>query len=858
MMMKYTIVVLLALLCSLLPFVKSQQPTVGNVTNINYNIIPLWYSSSIVFLTDMDDWVYQSLDAGMTWSNLGIQSDGIFLQQQSGMVLFQYLNGEMAQNVVNTTLVLLNVNNQTMTNITVPGMLDEITQKPTSPNYLSSVRNVTGNYTGCVSSDFGMTWTDIYPEAVFSGFPIWNLQPEGGVFIQLYNTSSNTDYVTYSQDLFNWDVILEDVVAFVHSKFQHFWAVNIHNQVFLINSTSAIPVVLYDQSGGVITGPFDAIVILDDNIDNGVFIATEYDGTLSQVFQYGSDDGVFDLSYTGVYSEKIGNGYYVDFATFNSRGFYALNAQDSAGSPLVQTFYTLDDGQSWMNFQDANGTQLNFYGQISTVLHHISPLYASPYSIGYAIGNGVSGQNLNISAPYSNETVQTFVTRNSGSDWAAIYPGETTYEYGNYGNFLVFVPVVNTNNVAYYTMDQGLTISNVSLPASVANLSLIAIDYAHSSTDESSLTFMFLYYDLTHDNSSVFSIDFSPLNYPTCQFQYINGTLVGDFEQVNIHGNASAPTTACVDGGETQYIRRKQSSECLSSIAPTFNETLSCACTNDDYECDVNYHQVKNSPTLNCTLNAGAQPPSVDPPANCPPGHFYSITKGYKRIFGDVCTFGVAANFDPEIIMCPNSNSSGSSSEPSTGGHSMSGNTGLASGSQTGQTTGSQTITGNPITTGSQSGSFTTGSLDGPSSANPITGSVTGTGSFDGVSGSSNTGINTGSNTGSNSGSNTGSNSGSFDTSGSVQSSSHETNNNNNNNNSGSHEKSKSHKGAIAAGIIISLVVLIGAIVFIMVRFPNIRARVTKIFRGNEYTYSKLTQDSDYLIYEDNDETEDL
>jgi len=89
-------------------------------------------------------------------------------------------------------------------------------------------------------------------------------------------------------------------------------------------------------------------------------------------------------------------------------------------------------------------------------------------------------------------------------------------------------------------------------------------------------------------------------------------------------------------GRDVTYRRRKQSAECFNpdNLERVINMTY-CDCTNEDWECDVEYERQTDG---SCKL-IGAEPKY--PPSHCPAGTAYNKTVGFRPVAGTYCQQGV-------------------------------------------------------------------------------------------------------------------------------------------------------------------------------------------------------------------------
>ena len=74
-----------------------------------------------------------------------------------------------------------------------------------------------------------------------------------------------------------------------------------------------------------------------------------------------------------------------------------------------------------------------------------------------------------------------------------------------------------------------------------------------------------------------------------------------------------------------------------------------CACDKSDYQCDFGFKQDDNWST-GCIKDPKYHHDPYEPPARCPSGEFYNLTRGYVKIRGDTCTGGHEKIYEPQQV----------------------------------------------------------------------------------------------------------------------------------------------------------------------------------------------------------------
>jgi len=96
------------------------------------------------------------------------------------------------------------------------------------------------------------------------------------------------------------------------------------------------------------------------------------------------------------------------------------------------------------------------------------------------------------------------------------------------------------------------------------------------------------------------------------------------------------------------YVRRKQYAKCFNGQKfESIEKSVQCACTYDDYECDLCYNTVFVNGTKKCewsSLQCGNSPPSTKAPEPCLGS--YRVATGFRLIAGDNCTTSTVSAVD--------------------------------------------------------------------------------------------------------------------------------------------------------------------------------------------------------------------
>lgn len=150
------------------------------------------------------------------------------------------------------------------------------------------------------------------------------------------------------------------------------------------------------------------------------------------------------------------------------------------------------------------------------------------------------------------------------------------------------------------------------------------------------------------------TLDFSGLHEPKCKGVDSPGTESSDFELWSPHDDGRhGSNDKCFLGQQVTYIRRKQDSECFNG-EDFERQTMRvpCLCTDADYECDMNYVRNKGGQCVEIedTKKKNGERLLSEKEEDCAIEGFYYVSKGYRKIPGDMCYAGV--QLDPVRKPC--------------------------------------------------------------------------------------------------------------------------------------------------------------------------------------------------------------
>ena len=328
---------------------------------------------------------------------------------------------------------------------------------------------------------------------------------------------------------------------------------------------------------------------------------------------------------------------------------------------FIQTMITFNKGGMWHQLKaperDVDGKHYECDDNCNLHLHGISSVHPPFYSVDSAAGIIIANGNVGKYLTESEEEVNTFISRDGGFNWFEVRKGSHIYEIGNHGALILLAENQRATKEILYSWDEGLTWNELNISREPMIVRNIIIELTSTSQ-------RFVIYGHTQNKKGVkqgvvIGIDFSSLHEPMCRSPTEPNTQYSDYETWTPNDGRLGHN--CLLGKKTILIRRKREVACFNpQVIESKSNIEFCECTEDDYECDFGFSREK--PEDPCTSIEKKKHPAISTqavqapeilaaPENCQ--GYYTLSKGYRKIPGDVCVNGV--KFDPILIPCPGS-----------------------------------------------------------------------------------------------------------------------------------------------------------------------------------------------------------
>ncbi len=269
------------------------------------------------------------------------------------------------------------------------------------------------------------------------------------------------------------------------------------------------------------------------------------------------------------------------------------NANEAAvsGVKSLQSRITHNDGGRWKPIPqpalDSNerpfscnevGCSLHLHGY--TQRDPTSSLFSSPSAIGQMVGVGNVGKKL---LPYTES--DTFFTRDGGFNWREIRKGAHKWEFGDSGSIIILTDDEDPTDHFVYSLDDGHTWKTQTFGDKLRITAIVTGPY------DKRRRFVLLGNPVhSSSHTTAISVDFTEVHQRQCQLLE-NDAINSDFE---LWSPAEQRDEKCLFGQQVYYWRRKPRAECYVGsleIEKLGRVTKTCACTDDDFECNFNHYR---------------------------------------------------------------------------------------------------------------------------------------------------------------------------------------------------------------------------------------------------------------------------
>ncbi|KAF3938421.1 Sortilin [Dactylella cylindrospora] len=327
----------------------------------------------------------------------------------------------------------------------------------------------------------------------------------------------------------------------------------------------------------------------------------------------------------------------VDFESItNIEGIILANVVSNAdelrrgsrgGIKKLQSKISFDNGRTW---QDIKADKKTLHLHSVSDLSNLGRVFSSP-APGMVMGVGNTGEYLK---DYMDGDL--YVSEDAGLTWKFAKEGAHKYEFGDQGSIFVAVFDEDKTDEVIYSLDHGKTWDKVSLGMS------IRARFLTTTPDSTSTKFTLVGASASREDKDpyyIFHLDFSDVRSRTCKKD--------DFQKWYARVDEKGDPD-CLLGHKQFFWRRKSSADCF--VNDLYKEEMPefevCACTEEDYECDINFERENGSPTAECI------PKNADFNDNgkcTKETDKFKGPSGYRLIPGDNCDKDKGKKLDGEV-----------------------------------------------------------------------------------------------------------------------------------------------------------------------------------------------------------------
>lgn len=268
------------------------------------------------------------------------------------------------------------------------------------------------------------------------------------------------------------------------------------------------------------------------------------------------------------------------------------------------------------------------------------PILTQETAPGIVLASGTLGKSLK-------GDPDVFLSTNAGISWRQVLSGNYMYSTADHGGIIVAVRQFVPTDELVYSLDEGQTWVNYKFVSDRIRVYGLLTEPG--------------------ENTTVFSVFGSLLIGHSWRILQINFTNTfdkkcekSDYKMWSANDDLPGED-GCLMGRITQYQRRLAHVKCYNGeeYVPKV-ELRNCSCTREDFECDFGYEEDtlvlnhQNKTENICRRDKSVSPKDINPiPNPCPPGTFYTFSRGYRKVAGNTCDGGQDHRYAPHLYSCP-------------------------------------------------------------------------------------------------------------------------------------------------------------------------------------------------------------
>lgn len=311
------------------------------------------------------------------------------------------------------------------------------------------------------------------------------------------------------------------------------------------------------------------------------------------------------------------------------------------GNRYVRSVISYNKGGDWhllsAPLMDHKGVATNCYPPecslhvhivLSRWLYYIPGVLSSRSAVGIIIAQGNLGRRLGESP------LGVFMSNDGGLTWTKEFDSLYDFVIGDHGGILAAVSLSWRGvKEVWYSCTEGKTWRNVSLDSNVRVYGMV-----NEPGETTLIANLFGQYTLKRFQWLSVKLNFTTVLNNKCQAN--NYTYWSP--------NDERAGGQCLLGQHLVFERRKSGDCCFNGKEYEREINISsCACGEDDFECDFGFKHHELDAT--CIPTSSYNPI----PESCPEGRTYQHSLGYRKVAGDRCVGGVEEKLKPETRFCP-------------------------------------------------------------------------------------------------------------------------------------------------------------------------------------------------------------
>ncbi|KAI6658022.1 VPS10 domain-containing receptor SorCS1-like [Oopsacas minuta] len=314
----------------------------------------------------------------------------------------------------------------------------------------------------------------------------------------------------------------------------------------------------------------------------------------------------------------------------------------------AMTMITFDSGAEWSLVPAASNDfcylpycSLNFLLSLTALAHNIqTTLFSRSSSVGVLLAIGRESASIPIGEAISPAEISLFVSTDGGVSWSRTHTGSWLVTFADHAGVITAVKdyLSEQAHLLEYSLDEGQSWYQYSF--SEYN---VTIGGLVTEPGEATLVDVLFAYDNTATNPDweIVTVDYSGILSTPCQ----------DNDYFSWSPYNTRIGRDCLLGSSISWERKKPTSICYNGLEYERETNITiCTCTIVDYECDWGYKHT-NPTSEECIVDI-TQPPNPYT-QSCTVGvSSYSITKGFRKIAGDVCMGGDTFLYEPTVVSC--------------------------------------------------------------------------------------------------------------------------------------------------------------------------------------------------------------